>query len=304
MLNPTFVDHLNGWAWPSWCSACDLGDFALARTVDGGRTWQAVEVPADLNATQAYPYAFDAQTLAIRVLDGSGPGLLTADGGATFTTFPHDAPPLLALLAASPDGWALRCGSDNGFTGGGPCGRQILSRVGSGPVDPQPLVGSDSSGAALRVGGDGRLWIFNNQPDYPRVQVSDDDARSWRTLPDPGTNGVLVLSPDGADSWWIPRTAAPVLLLVNDAWQTQDLQLFPSSAATALGDGILVGRGENDPALMGYRNGLWYPWPDTPNLYGSFDQLSGGTLVRADGHSIWLGIGTGLDRTWIQFPHQ
>jgi hypothetical protein len=307
--NFSFTDAEHGWAWTR-CDS-DTCRFGLAVTSDGGRTWRPVSVPAQPSGVAINVYPLDGETVTLNIIT---PGenvpdsfLLTTNGGATFSSYPQQSPPVQALQAESREqhreGWTLFCPGQTGFLDGAAapeCDRQVLSRIGSGPVNPQPQVGGIVS--YIEVGGDGRIWLINDEPGLPRLQVSADGARRWQVVADPPALHDLALSPDGSDVWVISETG--IYRLVGGAWLEQgvDLNGAPTYAVTALDDGILV-----IPSPRGitiFQNGVQRPLPGSPVGPDRLTLLPDGTLAGYDADSEWLGIGTALDRTWVRIKRE
>jgi hypothetical protein len=302
-----FTDAGHAWAF-KW------EPFALAATDDGGLTWRAVDVPLpDPSLWSLNVYPLDGQTVTLNILvpelEGEDSFLLTTDGGASWSSHAQADPPIQAQQAYAVErgspGWTLLCPGQTGFLDGGAapeCERQVLTMIGSGAVDPQPVVGgSPNDPSFLKVGGDGRLWLYNWRGEdrgIPKLQVSSDGAATWQTMPTPdGEISELLLSPDGADAWLFTQDA--VFLFVEGQWlpQSVDLAGRRSWDVTALDDGIILLPTGN--GIDVYLDGVTKPLPASPPAE-AIDRLSDGTLVAATPDRYYLGVGEGLERTWVE----
>ncbi|MEV4808727.1 WD40/YVTN/BNR-like repeat-containing protein [Micromonospora avicenniae] len=316
-----FVDARHGWAFFDTCDPEDVGSTDcrrdLARTVDGGVTWRKRALPAVANepTTPGGLVLLPVDDQQLTVATGKR-YLVTTDAGASFTEYPIDAPPRVTRLAfASRDGYLLRCPDDDGLSSRVPCGRQQLVRVDGAAVPAQPPVDLTANADKWLIeGGDDRLWVAVRDGDRMTVAVSDDRALTWRTLPAVAGAARLLVSPDGTAAWLVSmnpesgsRSASSkrVWALKGNRWQEQSGLPDDSFAAVAANGGVLVVTG-----VYG-GGGYWVDgrYVDEPALGGR--QRDGGealivrvlpddTIVMSYPTGIFLGTGSGVDRSWTR----
>jgi len=296
-------DALHLWASFDSCVETSGGcRYALARSADGGRSWQPVTLPdaQPPGVLNFYPLSPTAVTVH-QVSDGFW---RTTDGGTHWTRFPADQPPPEALWAGTdplPGGrYRLLCPGATGFEDGAKgvtCTRQRLVRVGGTVVDPQP----DLPGELYQVaqGGDGRLWLVSATSSGTRIAWSADDAHTWHEIPTQADNPHLTVSPDGTEVYLVDDFPTRVWRLAGDAFVEVSgvPEGVPDFQVVALGGGVL--------AICAY-DGSAYFWRDgtLTALSGQYQAVSpvgdGSVLLRALDGSYLVGAGTGLARSWYQ----
>ena len=304
------VDATHAWVWYEDCAIDgDYGScrYALGSTSDGGLTWHRINLP-DLarDKVSVIPIAVDAHTFALYVLHKRF--WQTTNGGASFTSYPADAPPRQALSGYARhrgDAFTLLCPGAIGFEDGASgieCDREQVVRIGSGPVPHQPNL-PGRPGLVLQA-GDGRIWLTTSDGPVTRVAVSTDDCRTWTEVGSVPGDASLSVSPDGADVWLveghIPNVAATVWRLTGSGLAAEAGIPYDLTGATAIGGGMLVGA-TGDPGRTGqvgyWLGGAFHP---IPGLLGAGCGLAAdGTFIcyREDS-SLLLGVGTGTERTW------
>ncbi|MEV4413326.1 hypothetical protein [Catellatospora sp. NPDC049609] len=307
-----FTDAAHGWAL---LEKCDGGcDSVPASTADGGRTWRKVGADLDLRGKTINLYPLDDQTAVLHLVRERF--LLTRDGGATFSAHPLSAPPTEALLAGARaqgrEGYVLLCPGALGFEDGASgieCEQEQLIKIGSGPVSPQPkLGGAPNRPSTVYRGADGRLWLVTslNDEGQIRLQISTDDARTWRELPAPLTGRLpgLLLPARGPDAWLVGQEGA-LWRRTGAAWNPQHglpAETLPHQVVV-LRDGSLL---LSDP------RGVWhlrYPTLTLVSGLPPMEQLSrlpDGTLLGSGGGARWLSPDEPADpvtaRPWIKIP--
>ena len=242
-----FADNSHGFAL---LQSCPHGDrlclLRLARTDDGGRHWNRVEIPESFGADPgaAILTVGDRDRLSIdfgrKTRTGSGAladGLamrvsetvrlrgVTHDGGRTWQTVPaprvfRTGPPIATL----PTGWGLTV-----FSTGGKWRFQVAA---SDPVDNatrplrhQPRLDDPNAEAPLRPGG--RIWVDGYDPTrrfVPRLVESDDAGVSWAPVTLPSlrpTEEVAGLFPTVAGGVYL-QTKLPGDGTVRRTWRLED----------------------------------------------------------------------------------
>ncbi|MEV4712152.1 hypothetical protein [Micromonospora sp. NPDC049374] len=317
-----FVDARHGWALFDTCSPEDTDRTGcridLARTADGGATWQRTPLPDTANNPRwAGPYyllPLDGRNLTVGVPDGY---LVTTDGGASFTEHPRESPPEVTRLAvATRRGYLLQC------PGSGPlieinCAEWELARIGAAGVLTQPPVTlSGEAEKGLIDGGDGRIWVTFRNGGPLTVAVSHDDAATWEKLPAVSGATQLLVSPDGRDAWLVSLTHADfdtsaakrVWRMVSDRWQERT-QLPPDTNSVAAVNGGLLAV-TNMWGNVGYWTGDRYL--DVPELRRRLTSgehpptvqvLPDDTIVVTTPTDTTLGTGPTQTRTWIRHLH-
>ncbi|WBB55820.1 hypothetical protein [Verrucosispora sp. WMMD573] len=165
----------------------------------------------------------------------------------------------------------------------------------------------------LTEGGDGRLWVGVKEENALTVAVSEDGAKTWRKLPPVTGAASLLVSPDGADVWLVDSQSEDVVpnptrtwRLVSDAWR-EGARLPGDTYSVEAGDGGLLWltstNGGGGYVVGGHYtpvselDGLWSDPKDVPY----FRTLPDGILELSSPPAIYLGVGSGTDRTWIRF---
>ncbi|MEV0004183.1 hypothetical protein AB0H28_18135 [Micromonospora sp. NPDC050980] len=300
-----FVSARAGWALFDTC--VDAGESwsgcrrTVARTVDGGVTWQRAGLPAVPDGgVQLLPV--DTDTLVVMTRAGY---LVTADGGNSFTSHPYKAPPVaVRRVFATPSGLYLGCPPNGGLA---TCDRQRVLRVGSGLHFHQPPVTLRSDTENVLVeGADGQLWLTVLDGDRLTVVTSTDQGTTWRELPSVAGARQLLLAPDGRDVWLV-RTTQPsgVWRLAGTRWQPAPALPDDTDGIAAPGAGLLVVTSAYGG--LGFVTGGGYV--EVPELRGplrtsepraSVSVLPDGTVVAQHGRTWFLGVGRGVDRSWLQ----
>ncbi|MFF5172403.1 WD40/YVTN/BNR-like repeat-containing protein [Micromonospora sp. NPDC000089] len=304
------VDADSGWALFDTCDSSDPGARgcrrALARTTDGGRTWQRTALPrVPDGAVQLMPV--DNSTLTVRAATGY---LVTDDGGRTWTSHPLTSPPDDVHRTVEHEGGPyVGCASLQEDT---PppltCDRLKVVLLDGTPFAYQPPVtlrpGAD---AAAFSGLDGRYWFTVR--DGARLSVFAWNGEGpWRKLPVVAGARQLALSPNGQDVW-LMSTEGPsrVWRLVDDRWRPGPG--LPDDTATVAaadggllvvtsaygGAGFVTDRGYLDLPLL--RDAL----RDDPDAPASVSVLPDDTVLVEYGTTRILGVGQGLVRTWTRF---
>ncbi|MDG4803968.1 cell wall synthesis protein CwsA [Micromonospora sp. WMMD980] len=307
-----FVSARAGWALFDTC--VDAGESrsgcrrTVARTVDGGVTWQRAGLPAVPDGGfQLLPV--DTDTLVVTTRAGY---LVTADGGNSFTSHPYEAPPVaVRRVFATPSGLYLGCPPDGVRPN---CDRQRVLRVSGGLHFHQPPVTlrSDTENALVE-GADGRLWLTVGDDNGLTVVTSADQGTTWQELPPvPRAARQLALAPDGRDVWLV-RTTQPngVWRLAGTRWEPGPALPDDTDGIAAPGAGLLVVTSAYGG--LGFVTGGGYV--EVPELRGplrtsdprdsdprtSVSVLPDGTVLAQHGRSWFLGVGRGMDRSWFQY---
>ncbi|MBQ1050386.1 exo-alpha-sialidase [Micromonospora sp. C51] len=316
-----FVDARHGWALFDTCGPDDSDRTGcrldLARTADGGATWQRTPLPDTANNPRwAGPYyllPLDGRNLTVGVPDGY---LVTTDGGASFTEHPRESPPeVTRLAAATRRGYLLQCPGSGALIKLN-CAEWELARIGAAKVPTQPpVILSGAASNDLIDGGDGRIWVTTRNGDWLTVAVSDDDGGTWQELPDVAGAARLLVSPDGRDAWLVninegfdAPTHKRVWRLDGDRWQERT-QLPPdTNSAAAVNGGLLAVT--NPWGNVGYWTGDRYL--DVPVLRRRLTSgehpptvqvLPDDTIVITTPTDTTLGTGPAQTRTWTRHLH-
>ncbi|WP_341718289.1 hypothetical protein QQG74_00250 [Micromonospora sp. FIMYZ51] len=318
-----FVSSQHGWALFDTCQPVDQPSRTdcrrdLARTVDGGQTWQRTPLPDAANRPRQegafYLLAVDERTLTVGI---GGGYLVSTDGGASFSEHPREAPPEATRRGvATRSGYLLQC------PGSGPlirldCAEFELARVGApGPPTQPPVVLPNDAEPGLVEGGDGRLWVTGPEGGRLRTVVSADGAASWRQLPAVSGAVRLLVSPDGRDAWLVGMSATAydgatpkrVWRLIDDRWREQTELPPDTNSVAAVNDGLLVVT--NPWGNVGYWTGERYI--DVPEARGprfgngeddpTVEVLPDDTIVITTRTATTLGSPT-QPRTWIRLTH-
>ncbi|MER7460498.1 hypothetical protein [Micromonospora sp. NPDC126480] len=299
-----FVDARHGWALFDTCDRPDQVTQGcrrtLARTTDGGMTWQGRELPSAKSSSQLY--AADDRTAIVISGDEY---VTTSDGGASVASSTLRSPSRDAQRAwATASGYRLVCPSPDGS-----CEGVRIGRVGGGKVGQPPLAAGDGAGSVhVLEGGDGRVWVAVVDSDRVVAAVSADGTASWRRLPAVKGAGALLLSPDGGDAWLVGSTAPqPVWQLIDGRWQKRGTLPADAYSVAAAGEGQLVVTGANGGAGV-WRDGRY---ADLPELSDALEVEEGfatpatvevardGTITFTQG-ATWI-LGSLKTRTWTEF---
>ncbi|GIJ79545.1 hypothetical protein SAMN05443287_107194 [Micromonospora phaseoli] len=318
-----FVDARHGWALFDTCAPTDdLGRTDcrrdLARTADGGETWQRTPLPDAVNrpllSGPVHLLPVDGRTLTVRAGEGY---LVTTDGGASFTEHPLGSPPEATRLGvASRSGYLLRCPDGNGVYDL-PCSRYRLARVGAAATLTQPpLIMNGDAARQLVEGGDGRLWVTVQEGDRLSVVVSSDSASTWQKLPVVRGAARLLVSPDGQHLWLVGMgdteysvsTTKRVWQLVDDSWRER-VELPPdTNSVAAINGGLLAVTSAY--GNIGYWTGERYiDAPEPRKRFGNGEDspsvqiLPDDTIVITTPTTTILGPGTAQNRTWTRLLH-
>ncbi|MGN9775045.1 hypothetical protein ACTMS0_04600 [Micromonospora sp. H33] len=300
-----FVDARHGWALFDTCDRPDQVTEGcrrtLARTTDGGVTWQGRELPPAKSGSQLY--VSDERTAIVMSGDGY---VTTSDGGATVTSSPMSAPSPVAQRAwATASGYRLDCPSPNGS-----CDGFRIARIGGGKVGQPPLTvgsGDDAGSVQLLEGGDGRIWVAVVEAERATAAVSADETASWQRLPAVEGADRLLISPDGTEVWLVETEAPkPVWKLVGDRWERQSGLPDDTYEVAAAGGGQLVVTGTYGGAGV-WRGGRY---DDLPELRDALAVETGftnpatvevardGTITFIQGNT-WI-LGSLKTRTWTR----
>ncbi|HET8684655.1 MAG TPA: hypothetical protein VFM54_22710, partial [Micromonosporaceae bacterium] len=290
---------------------------ALAATVDGGLTWQSRQHPRPVAPGQQL-YVGGARLVLLHA-DPYG-WYVSTDAGLTFAFRPGSAPPPeYATVAGRYGVWCepAPCRVVEGYPPGG--GRR--------PVPAQP----DLPGELVTVAQAGahELWAVSVAQGRAYPAVSLDQGRSWqrRDLPGPvgGSSGSpdgrpvsrveLRVSPDGRDVWLLgfgpaARLEFPRLWLHGPGgWRVRhagDPAPVAHAFAAAGGQALVVA----GPGGLGVVGDGYATFGDWPSATGYVRALPDGALVAAadttgtdttgTGERLWLGVGRGTDRRWIE----
>ncbi|MBX7269797.1 hypothetical protein KIF24_29785 [Micromonospora sp. Llam7] len=318
-----FVDARHGWALFDTCGPTDdLGRTDcrrdLARTTDGGETWQRTPLPEAVNrpllSGPAHLLPVDGRTLTVWAGEGY---LVTTDGGATFTEHPLTSPPEATQLGvATRSGYLLRCPDGNGVHDL-PCSRYRLARIGPAAIPAQPPLVMDGDAARQLIeGGDGRLWVTVREGDELSVVVSSDSAATWQELPVVRGAARLLVSPDGQHRWLVgmsdaeynASTSKRVWQLVGDSWRER-VGLPPDTNSVAAINGGLLAM-TTAYGNVGYWTGDRYiDAPEPRERFGSGEDapsvqvLPDDTIVITTLNTTILAPGTAQTRTWTRLLH-
>lgn len=297
-----FVDRNRGYALYAHCGGeatteMQICHAILVATVDGGRTWSVRRHPRP-NATNQQMVVGDDGV--VMLLSNPYGWYLSRDGGLTFRrTGPPESPPQEYFADAGRfqvwnPGNAVRRAVEyvNGHR------RDLAAQppFASGPTD----VERDESG---------RLWAVGIEDGDAVAALSRDDGRTWRRLDVPGRDGWLVsawleISAGGGDVWLLasagPSAFPRLWRFGGEGWVSMPAVGAPSRilSIAPVGGGALAVAEPDGAGLVNYR--YWDTnWP----LAGAqLAVLADGTLMasRALAGEIFLGLGHGLDRRWVQ----
>lgn len=180
------------------------GKYAVARTLDGGGSWQAWQLPGQYEQAPM----FDAGSAGSLEISPAGPPLTSLDGGQTWRTSStkKDGPAIEKL----PDGWGAVA------LGGKLLGSDPTGSGGLRPLAHQPQFATRCMG--VTEARDGSLWLECPGPGGAFVlQVSHDRGVSWQSTtmpalietggPGAGGCGQLIDSYDGRTGYAYGYTA-------------------------------------------------------------------------------------------------
>ncbi|MEE6259548.1 beta propeller repeat protein [Plantactinospora sonchi] len=172
-----FVDPDHGYLLAG-CPATTPCPATVARTSDGGLTWQRVELPADsAGRTDLELNAFTGGQLLVT---GADRGYASADQGRTWR--PVDSGEPDDLVPPTGD-TLLRAGA-----GGGRCGLDVEVRRPGQPraVAPPTRPDLDVCWVAPAATADGAWWTGGTRDGRPAVATTRDRGAHWRTVGLPG----------------------------------------------------------------------------------------------------------------------
>ena len=232
MRSVFFLDEKTGWAGGSG----QPGSARLLMTKDGGRTWLAGRVPADVAGVEDVTFVDPLHGWAVGPLRGaeSGPGLIrSSDGGATWSRAP--VPPEFELLHRVQfldrrHGWIIG-GNRIGATADGGRTWALSALPGSGDPTPTDITFTNPSegwvvGHVVRDRGHRAGEIF----------ASSDGGRSWeRRGAVPGI--VTSISADDQGLVVTGRWPGQAARSVDGGRNWADLPVPPESGPIAAGDG-------------------------------------------------------------------
>ncbi|TDB75665.1 hypothetical protein [Micromonospora sp. KC723] len=306
-----FVNARAGWGLFSTCAVGGSTSncrSAVAWTDDGGLTWRAAAVPDTIRGHLQLLPAPDGETLTVMAETG---WLVTSDGGRTFSEHPRQSPPPPAQRAlATLSGYLLGCPGAAALTVVDPgpvCGRRVLTNVGGRRVPDQPPVELRiDQNQQLVEGRDRRLWLAVHQRGRTVVLVRGSATTDrWRTLPSVPGELTLLVSPDGRHVWLAGfQERKPLWRLTGDSWRELPGLPDDTGSVAALDDGLLiVGGGSGTVGFL--VDGRYVDRPELRDGPGSTGPgvgvLADGTIELDYNGTKALGVGSGVERTWVRY---
>jgi hypothetical protein len=296
-----FADAEHGAALFTRCAQNECAAVILV-TADGGASWQARRHPQPV---AVYHQLYLGRDRTIVLLAEPSSWYVSSDDSRTFAPPPDkEQPPVAYRTLDGP--YEICCDAHYGtklrrWTDGKAVG-----------VPTKPPVSGKLSAVAYRPGRD--LWIAAISDGRPFTAVSHDEGRTWLVRPVSGPDEQVAMlqlqvSADGGDVWLLAvsfqsRDFSTVWQLGAGGWGRvpADGPADGQLSAAALGGGLLAVTGPAGSGVL--RGGAPHAplgWPG-----GAVRLLRDGTLQLnpASGIGIWLGTGTGIDRSWTQLVLQ
>jgi hypothetical protein len=311
--NVDFADRSNGAALFTRCGVDDPATASrnsctarLFVTADGGGSWRERKHPQTVAHNQQLYVGADRSLV---LLAEPNAWYVSTLGGGSFTRVPYSATDVPAAYRAMSGPVQVCCDG----SAAPKVVRYANGRATQVPTAP-PLPGDVRT--ALQRGRD-QMWAASLDAGRPSAAISTDGGRTWRATSVPGdVSGLQVLDlrvsvyvPEGLgaqpryDDLWLlgareDRTRFPTVWRCRpECWSLVPAVGQPADAIAAApaGDGLLAVTTASGTGLLGER---WTPtdWP-----VGWIRQLTDGTLqVTEQDGTVWLGVGKGADRGWIE----
>jgi hypothetical protein len=318
LVNVVFVDGQEGFAL-----AAHRGQAVLAKTTDGGSTWQVQNdnLPDGYGQSGGYPGQFEFEGSdgylwgGAPSSDGAAPLWITGDGGVSW----HRAaigPAVYDVSAIGANVWALA----------GSCNVKPVAGASPSPCALTLEESLDAGGSWTTPGASGFAQVMSTAPLAQRVELARISMnRSYvLTVSPPVPSGVvqLIYTEDGGATWQVrpvPCTGAFDLGAEIAASSTDDLWLLCGSQASAGDQSKQLYRSEDGGmtwALTASATGLGTPpppasQPNTLSLGGYIAPYSIGhkNLAVASATTAWLyPFGTAMYKTvsggqsWMAVP--
>jgi len=264
----------------------------LFGTADGGRSWQPIRHPHRL--AENHQMYVRGDTL---VLFAEPHGWwFSTDRGATFR---HDASNETPYAYHEAFGrYQACCDAD--------AERKVVEFV-DGRMRPVPTQPPVPNVGPVELARD-TLYAAGLKDGRPYAAISDDRGRTWRrTVVAGGADGLdmlQILVSSGGEHVWLMGTRSrfgfPQLWLYDgQGWRPSGATGHPLEylSAAALDDGSVAITG---PSGAGVVSGGAYGTLDWPVGRGWIFVLPDGTVFSRVDNDVWLGVGSGVDRRWIE----